>query len=130
MIYQEGELVPEATIKSYLIVRPEGQRRVSRAVQHYSLPAILAVGFRVRSARGIQFRQWATARLVEGFEIPFGLELLATVRWLASEAPDSTAEQLVANVHAWNTRKLRFSPHQILLARDVLATQGWFSEAT
>ncbi len=65
LIYQEGELVPEATIKSYLIVRPEGQRRVSRAVQHYSLPAILAVGFRVRSARGTQFRQWATARLEE-----------------------------------------------------------------
>ena len=65
LIYQEDELVPEATIKSYLIVRPEGQRRVSRAVQHYSLPAILAVGFRVRSARGTQFRQWATARLAE-----------------------------------------------------------------
>lgn len=64
-IYAEGELIPEATIKSYLIVRPEGQRRVARAIQHYSLPAILAVGFRVRSARGTQFRQWATARLEE-----------------------------------------------------------------
>lgn len=64
-IYAEGELVPEATIKSYLIVRQEGQRRVSRAIQHYSLPAILAVGFRVRSPRGTQFRQWATARLEE-----------------------------------------------------------------
>ena len=64
-IYQEAELVPEATIKSYLIVRSEGTRRVSRPVQHYSLPAILAVGFRVRSARGTQFRQWATARLEE-----------------------------------------------------------------
>ena len=65
LLYQEGELVPKATIKSYLIVRSEGPRRVSRAVQHYSLPAILAVGFRVRSARGTQFRQWAMARLEE-----------------------------------------------------------------
>jgi hypothetical protein len=64
-IYLEAELVPEATIKSYLMVRSEGTRRVSRPVQHYSLPAILAVGFRVRSARGTQFRQWATARLEE-----------------------------------------------------------------
>jgi hypothetical protein len=48
-----------------LIVRTEGARRVSRAIQHYSLPAILAVGFRVRSLRGTQFRQWATARLEE-----------------------------------------------------------------
>lgn len=64
-IYAERELLPEATIKSYLIVRPEGARQVSRPIQHYSLPAILAVGFRVRSARGTQFRQWATARLEE-----------------------------------------------------------------
>ena len=64
-IYAEAELAPEATIKSYLIVRSEGRRRVSRAVQHYSLPAIIAVGFRVRGARGTQFRQWATARLEE-----------------------------------------------------------------
>lgn len=64
-IYAEGELAPEATIKSYLIVRTEGRRRVTRPIQHYSLPAILAVGFRVRSPRGTQFRQWATARLEE-----------------------------------------------------------------
>lgn len=64
-IYAEGELTPEATIKSYLIVRSEGQRSVSRPVLHYNLSAVLAVGFRVRSHRGIQFRQWATARLSE-----------------------------------------------------------------
>ncbi len=64
-IYAEAELAETATIKSYLIVRPEGARRVSREVLHYSLPAILAVGYRVRSHRGTQFRQWATARLTE-----------------------------------------------------------------
>ena len=64
-IYAEGELTAEATIKSHLIVRLEGSRQVSRPVMHYSLPAILAVGFRVRSHRGTQFRQWATARLGE-----------------------------------------------------------------
>jgi hypothetical protein len=64
-IYAEGELAQEATIKSHLIVRSEGSREVSRQVLHYSLPVILAVGFRVRSHRGTQFRQWATARLSE-----------------------------------------------------------------
>ena len=64
-LYSEAELTEAATIKSYLIVRTEGARRVSREVLHYSLPAILAVGYRVRSHRGTQFRQWATARLSE-----------------------------------------------------------------
>ena len=64
-IYEEGELNEGATIKPYLIVRFEGTRQVSRQVLHYSLPAILAVGYRVRNARGTQFRQWATERLSE-----------------------------------------------------------------
>jgi hypothetical protein len=64
-IYDAGELSPEATIRAYLIVRSEGARQVSRRVEHYSLPVILAVGYRVRSVRGTQFRQWATARLSE-----------------------------------------------------------------
>jgi len=64
-IYEDGELAEAATIKSYLMVRPEGRRQVSRAVLHYHLSVILAVGYRVRSHRGTQFRQWATARLSE-----------------------------------------------------------------
>ncbi len=64
-IYAEGELAVAATIKSRLMVRTEGARQVTRPVLHYSLPAILAVGYRVRSHRGTQFRQWATARLSE-----------------------------------------------------------------
>lgn len=64
-IYEEREQVPEATCKEYLQVRQEGERRVQRALKHYSLDMILAVGYRVRSQRGTQFRQWATARLSE-----------------------------------------------------------------
>lgn len=64
-IYEEGELQPEATIKKYLIVQTEGRRQVSREVDHYNLDAILAVGYRVRSHRGTQFRIWATQRLRE-----------------------------------------------------------------
>jgi hypothetical protein len=64
-IYSEGELDEQATCKEYLQVRSEGARSVSRALKHYSLPVILAIGYRVRSHRGTQFRQWATSRLNE-----------------------------------------------------------------
>ncbi|MEN6449691.1 MAG: virulence RhuM family protein [Thermoguttaceae bacterium] len=64
-ILEEHELEAEATIKNYLIVQLEGRRSVRRSVTHYNLDMILAVGYRVRSARGTQFRQWATAQLRE-----------------------------------------------------------------
>jgi len=64
-IFAEGELAEGATCKDYLQVRSEGGREVSRKLRHYRLEAILAVGYRVRSHRGTQFRQWATARLSE-----------------------------------------------------------------
>jgi hypothetical protein len=64
-IFAEGELSEAATCKDYLQVRPEGGREVTRKLRHYRLEAILAVGYRVRSHRGTQFRQWATARLSE-----------------------------------------------------------------
>ena len=64
-IFEEGELNRDATIRKFRIVRFEGNREVTREVEHYNLDAILAVGFRVRSYRGTQFRQWATARLSE-----------------------------------------------------------------
>jgi hypothetical protein len=72
-LYEEGEIDPQATIRKFRIVRQEGLRDVARLIDHYSLDAILAVGYRVRSPRGVQFRRWATARLseylVKGFTI-------------------------------------------------------------
>lgn len=64
-IYAERELDPLATIRKFRIVQTEGRRQISRLIDHYNLDAILAVGYRVRSPRGTQFRQWATARLAE-----------------------------------------------------------------
>jgi hypothetical protein len=64
-IYDEAELAPEATIRKFRIVQREGTREVERLVDHYNLEAILAVGFRVRSTRGTQFRKWATSQLNE-----------------------------------------------------------------
>lgn len=64
-IYDDGELSRDATVRQYRIVQPEGGRQIERLVEHYNLEVILAIGYRVRSLRGIQFRQWATARLRE-----------------------------------------------------------------
>lgn len=102
-IYEDGELSEEATCKEYLQVRTEGERAVKRHLKHYDLDMILAIGYRVRSPRGVQFRQWATERLreyiVKGFTLDderlkggSGLvdyfdELLARIREIrASEA--------------------------------------------
>ena len=60
-----GEVQPAPTIRKFRIVRREGPRDVEREIEHYSLDAILAVGYRVRSERGTQFRRWATERLSE-----------------------------------------------------------------
>ena len=64
-IYEDGELDEAATCKEFLQVRAEGGRQVQRSLKHYSLDVILAVGYRVRSARGTLFRQWATSQLRE-----------------------------------------------------------------
>src|ERR1035438_8244347 len=63
-ILEEGE-VTGPTIRKFRIVRREGPREVERDIEHYSLDAILAVGYRVRSERGTQFRRWATECLSE-----------------------------------------------------------------
>lgn len=62
-IYKENELEQNSTIRNFRIVQQEGNREVSREVVHYNLEAILAVGYRVRSKQGTQFRQWATQNL-------------------------------------------------------------------
>nr|WP_322940326.1 virulence protein RhuM/Fic/DOC family protein [Pseudomonas sp. s4] len=72
-IFNDGELVEQATTKDFLVVRQEGVRQVRRRIKHYSLDAIISVGYRVSSRRATQFRQWATrvlqAHLVEGYTL-------------------------------------------------------------
>ncbi|WP_237152497.1 type II toxin-antitoxin system antitoxin DNA ADP-ribosyl glycohydrolase DarG [Oryzibacter oryziterrae] len=64
-------------------------------------------------------------RLVEGFETPFGLELLATVHWVVTRENARSADDAVKKVHAWNKRKQRFSQRQIEIAFDVLRSHHW-----
>lgn len=64
-VYKERELVKEATCKDFLQVQKEGGRTIQRKVKHYNLDVIISVGYRVKSLRGMQFRQWANRVLKE-----------------------------------------------------------------
>jgi O-acetyl-ADP-ribose deacetylase (regulator of RNase III) len=67
--------------------------------------------------------------LVEGFETPFGLELLATVHWVAKHEHATSFDDVVAKVYAWNERKRQFSPRQVGIALKALQDKGWLAAA-
>jgi len=120
-VYADRELQQKATTKDFLVVQPEGKRRVRRALKHYNLDAIISVGYRVNSKRAVRFRQWATRtlrdHLVRGHtwnerrlaelglvEARRTLDLLA--RTLRNQALVDDAGQAVLNIiagyaHAW-----------------------------
>ncbi len=79
-IYKEGELITESTCKDFLQVRKEGNRNVKRLQKIYNLDVIISVGYRVKSFRGTQFRQWALRILKEyllkGYSVNQRLERL------------------------------------------------------
>ncbi len=66
--------------------------------------------------------------LVEGFETPFGLELLATIYWVIREKKAKTIDEIIAKTHSWNERKKQFSSRQITIATKILKQKGWFTE--
>jgi hypothetical protein len=67
-IYADNELERQATVKQYLMVQTEGEREVQRKVDHYSLQAIIAVGFKIENERAVQFRKWAN-QIVKDYTI-------------------------------------------------------------
>jgi hypothetical protein len=125
-IYDEGELAREGTIRKFRIVRTEGNRSVSRELEYYHLDAILAVGFRVRSHRGTQFRRWATARLseylVKGFtmdderlknppgpgHVDYFDELLERIRDIRASEAATTSREPIAEAGGRRSR-----PHRL-----------------
>lgn len=102
-VFKEGELEPTATVKDYLTVQTEGRRTVSRAVAHYNLDMIIAIGFRVRSPRGTQFRQWANTRLGEYIVKGFAMD-----DERLSEARHDYFDELVRRVRRIRVSERRF----------------------
>ena len=145
-IFAAGELTEAATAKDFLAVQLEGKRRVSRQLKHYNLDAIISVGYRVNSKRGVRFRQWATGvlrqHLFDGYtlnrqrlaergldEAQQALELLA--RTLQANALADETGQAVVNLIAGYAKTwrllLQYDEDALLLppgcqpARGVLA---------
>ena len=73
-IYEEGELVREATVANFAKVQNEGNRQVERNIEYYNLDVIISVGYRVKSKRGVQFRIWATNLIKEYLKKGFVLD--------------------------------------------------------
>ena len=115
-IYEEKELAESSTIRKFRIVRIEGKREVAREISHYSLQAILAVGFRVRSQRGTQFRQWANERLSEYLVKGFAMDDERLGQPVTSGLPDYFDELLE------RIRDIRASEQRLYLrVKDILA---------
>jgi len=123
-IYEDGELAEAATCKDYLQVRREGDRDVARSLKHYSLPAVLAVGYRVRSSRGTEFRQWATAVLSEFLLKGFAMDDERLKHPPGPGVPDYFDELLE------RIRDIRASEQRVYLRlREILALAADYSPA-
>lgn len=123
-IFAEGELAEAATCKDFLQVRQESGREVQRSLRHYNLPAILAVGYRVRGHRGTQFRQWATARLNEYLVKGFVLDDERLKNPPVKGQPDYFDELLE------RIRDIRASERRVYLrVREILALAADYSPA-
>ena len=68
--------------------------------------------------------------LVEGFESSFGLELLSTVHWVATEHQHSTDDRVIEYIYAWSPNKRKFLERQIKLALKLLRDKGWLKAGT
>jgi len=104
-IFAEGELQEAATIQEFLIVRTEGVRRVTRAVEHYNLDAIISVGYRVKSAVATRFRIWATQQLREFIVKGFVLD---DERLKNPDLPFDYFEELLRRIQDIRTSERRF----------------------
>ncbi|MGQ0713802.1 MAG: type II toxin-antitoxin system antitoxin DNA ADP-ribosyl glycohydrolase DarG [Gemmatimonadaceae bacterium] len=90
--------------------------------------AVLDAEERLKHDKSSKRRFDSVAQLVEGFESPFGLELLSSVHWVAVHENANTPDVVVSRVYEWSDRKRRFSPEQIALACKVLSEKGWLDK--
>ncbi len=117
-IYEEGELIEEATHKKNLSVRQEGNRQVQRSLDFYNLDIIISVGYRVKSLIATRFRIWATQRLKEYIVKGFTMddERLKNPPVKGSPVPDYFDEMLV------RIRDIRASERRMYLrVREIFA---------
>jgi hypothetical protein len=120
-IYDEGELLPEGTVKKYLTVQQEGERQVRRNLEYYNLDMIISVGYRVKSQVATRFRIWATQRLKEYIIKGFTMddERLKNPPVAGSGVPDYFDEMLE------RIRDIRASERRMYLrVKEIFAMSG------
>jgi len=99
-IYADGELAEAATAEDFSVVQREGRRQVKRRVRHYNLDAIISVGFRVNSKRGITFRAWANTVIKDRLRHDLSRRTEESQRYLAG----LKNVELLADDHAHDAR--------------------------
>lgn len=104
-VYEEGELLPEATCKDFLQVQKEGTRNVSRMRKFYNLDMIISVGYRIKSKVATQFRIWATKQLSEFIRKGFVLD---DERLKNPDRPFDYFDELLARIQDIRTSEKRF----------------------
>jgi len=120
-IYEEGELLPAATVKKYLTVQKEGQRQIRRDLEYYNLDMIISVGYRIKSSVATRFRIWATQRLKEYIIKGFVMddERLKNPPVVGSAVPDYFDEMLA------RIRDIRASERRMYLrVKEIFAMAG------
>jgi len=120
-IYEEGELLPAATVKKYLTVQKEGQRQIRRDLEYYNLDMIISVGYRIKSSVATRFRIWATQRLKEYIIKGFVMddERLKNPPVAGSAVPDYFDEMLA------RIRDIRASERRMYLrVKEIFAMAG------
>ena len=135
--YQKGHYGPYAENMRHVLSAVEGHliSGYSDGGDQPDKPLELVPGAREDAKALLADNAEVTARfdrvadLVEGFETPFGMELIATVHWVATQEGANTIEDAVSRVHAWNEHKRQFTPRQIGIALEVLARKGWLQAA-
>lgn len=113
-IYDDGEIDRAATTEESSVVQIEGEREVRRPLALYNLDAILAVGYRVRSARGVQFRRWASTVLAEYLKKGFAMD---DERLKNPDGQDDYFDEMLARIRDIRTSEKRFYQK----VRDLLA---------
>ncbi len=104
-IYEDKELLPQATVKEFLTVQKEGNRQVTRSVEYYNLDMIISVGYRIKSKVATHFRQWATRHLREFIVKGFVLD---DERLKNPQQPFDYFDELIRRIQDIRTSERRF----------------------
>jgi O-acetyl-ADP-ribose deacetylase (regulator of RNase III) len=133
--YEKGTYGPYAKNLRHLLSLIEGhfitgygdaEDKPERPIELMPGASVLAQGF-AASHPDAQKRVDRVARLIHGFETPYGMELLSTVHWVSTREGVRSADEAIPKTYSWNQRKRIFDDKRIRLAWQVLKDQGWLA---